>query len=233
MIPWYSKHILLNGEGAQKCIGIALLIIAFLVPWSCLLLFSMLIFTDFFCQNLFQHMHNHKLKSNIKCTSKKKYFDSFEGWIPPECSNCLPCIQTCLPFNQAMYSWFFLKNYLNLSNTGWSKLHVYIVHCTMGTEADKNKYTRLLSEYKQFKKNACQHFRFNSAANLTKFGKFQSKTVPYMKLQERSCQSRLCSWFRSTLIRQPSTTLRETRRSRPRPSWDSLEAPWAFSQDSL
>ena len=44
----------------------------------------------------------------------------------------------------------------------------------MNTEVDKNKYTRLLTDYKKFKKNTCQHFRFNSAANLTTFSEFQS-----------------------------------------------------------
>ena len=39
-------EILLNGEGAEKCMFNALLIIAFLVPLLCLLLFAMLIFTQ-------------------------------------------------------------------------------------------------------------------------------------------------------------------------------------------
>ena len=83
---------------------------------------------------------------------------------------------------------------------------------------DKKKYMRLVSEYKKFKRNASRNFRFKSDANLTSFGEFQSKAIPYMKLQERSCQSQPCSWFRSTLTRRPSTTSRETRRSRRRPS---------------
>ena len=33
-----------------------------------------------------------------------------------------------------------------------------------GDELDRNKYMKLISEYKQFKKNEVQHFRFNSAA---------------------------------------------------------------------
>ena len=44
-----------------------------------------------------------------------------------------------------------------------------------GEERDKKKYLRLVSEYKNFKKTNCQHFRFNSAANLTQFSKFHSK----------------------------------------------------------
>ena len=42
-----------------------------------------------------------------------------------------------------------------------------------GEELDKKKYLRLVSEYKNFNKSSCQHFRFNSAPNLTQFSKFQ------------------------------------------------------------
>ena len=89
-----------------------------------------------------------------------------------------------------------------------------------GEKLDKEKYMRLVSEYKKFKKTACQHFRFNSAANLTRFGKFQfaNPTLFLMKIQERSSQSRRFSWCRSTLTRPPSTRWRGTRRSRRRPS---------------
>ena len=44
-----------------------------------------------------------------------------------------------------------------------------------GEEMDKEKYMTLISEYKRFKMSNVQHFRFNSAANSTNFGKFQSK----------------------------------------------------------
>ena len=37
---------------------------------------------------------------------------------------------------------------------------------------DKDKYLTLISEYKRFKMNNVQHFRFNSAANSADFGKF-------------------------------------------------------------
>ena len=40
-----------------------------------------------------------------------------------------------------------------------------------GKEMDKEKYLMLISEYKRFKTNSVQHFRFNSAANSTNFGK--------------------------------------------------------------
>ena len=33
------------------------------------------------------------------------------------------------------------------------------------------KFKKLMSEYKQFKKNQVQHFRFDSAAHSTSFGK--------------------------------------------------------------
>ena len=45
-----------------------------------------------------------------------------------------------------------------------------------GVEMDKEKYLTLISEYKRFKMNNVQHFRFNSAANSTNFGKFLSET---------------------------------------------------------
>ena len=40
-----------------------------------------------------------------------------------------------------------------------------------GEEQDREKYMKLLSEYKQFKKNNVRHFRFNSESNSTGFGK--------------------------------------------------------------
>ena len=39
-----------------------------------------------------------------------------------------------------------------------------------GAELDEKKFEKLVSEYKNFKKENCQHFRFNSEANLTLFG---------------------------------------------------------------
>ena len=38
-------------------------------------------------------------------------------------------------------------------------------------ELDRQKLKKLISEYKQFKKNQVQHFRFDSAATSTGFGK--------------------------------------------------------------
>ena len=41
-----------------------------------------------------------------------------------------------------------------------------------GEELDKVKFQKMISEYKKFKMNSVKHFRFNSAANNTKFGQF-------------------------------------------------------------
>ena len=43
-----------------------------------------------------------------------------------------------------------------------------------GEELDKEKYLKLIAEYKNFKKKNVQHFRFSSAANLSNFGKSES-----------------------------------------------------------
>ena len=40
-----------------------------------------------------------------------------------------------------------------------------------GDELDRQKLKKLMSEYKQFKKNQVKHFRFDSAAHSTSFGK--------------------------------------------------------------
>ena len=40
-----------------------------------------------------------------------------------------------------------------------------------GDELDRQKYMKLISEYRQFKKIKVQHFRFNSAAHAKTFGK--------------------------------------------------------------
>ena len=42
-----------------------------------------------------------------------------------------------------------------------------------GEELDRDKYMKLLYEYKTFKKTNVRHFRFNSEANTTMFGKGQ------------------------------------------------------------
>ena len=47
-----------------------------------------------------------------------------------------------------------------------------------GGKLDKEKYMRLVSEYKKFKKTACRHFRFNPAGNFY-FGKFKFPHLKY------------------------------------------------------
>ena len=39
-------------------------------------------------------------------------------------------------------------------------------------EVDKAKYKMLISEYKKFKTKNVKHFRFNSAANLSRYGEY-------------------------------------------------------------
>ena len=43
-----------------------------------------------------------------------------------------------------------------------------------GEEVDRMKFQRLIGEYKKFKRNRVQHFRFNSASNQTAFGQFET-----------------------------------------------------------
>ena len=46
-----------------------------------------------------------------------------------------------------------------------------------GDELDRQKYMKLISEYRQFKKNEVQHFRFNSAAQARTYGKFKNSNT--------------------------------------------------------
>ena len=46
-----------------------------------------------------------------------------------------------------------------------------------GEEVDRMKFQRLIGEYKNFKRNRVQHFRFNSASNQTAFGQFETITL--------------------------------------------------------
>ena len=47
-----------------------------------------------------------------------------------------------------------------------------------GQELDKKKYKMLISEYRKFKTKNVKHFRFNSAANMSKFGKSKFAQKP-------------------------------------------------------
>ena len=55
-----------------------------------------------------------------------------------------------------------------------------------GDELDRKKYTKLISEYKQFKKNEVQHFRFSSSEHTTAFGKDLSSTHHWRHLPSES-----------------------------------------------
>ena len=44
-------------------------------------------------------------------------------------------------------------------------------------EVDRKKYSRLISEYIQFKRNHVRHLKFNSAQNETMFGEFLHKCM--------------------------------------------------------
>ena len=59
-----------------------------------------------------------------------------------------------------------------------------------GDELDKEKYRRLISEYKEFKKNNVLQFRFD-AKNFTYYGKFHSSSLPVLSkhLKESSMLS--------------------------------------------
>ena len=46
-----------------------------------------------------------------------------------------------------------------------------------GEEVDRMKFQRLIGEYKNFKRNRVQHFRFNSASNQTAFGQSETTTL--------------------------------------------------------
>ena len=49
-------------------------------------------------------------------------------------------------------------------------------HSIKGHMMDKAKFAKLVSEYKRFKRSYVQHFRFNSAAKTTMFGKFKKSS---------------------------------------------------------
>ena len=46
-----------------------------------------------------------------------------------------------------------------------------------GDEHDRQKFKKLMSEYKQFKKNQVQHFRFDSAVTSIGFGKYMPMRI--------------------------------------------------------
>ena len=90
-------------------------------------------------------------------------------------------------------------------------------------EVDKEKFKMMIAEYRKFKAKNVKHFRLNVRANSSSFGEsdlniFVEFLSNYFVLQVRSFTLQPSNWWRSTLTRPPLTTLRETRRSRRRPS---------------
>ena len=51
------------------------------------------------------------------------------------------------------------------------------------------KFQRLIAEYKDFKRNHVQHFRFNSASNQTAFGQFETTTYRCYNVSGEEIQS--------------------------------------------
>ena len=63
-----------------------------------------------------------------------------------------------------------MKDEMKLMKNGFGQV-VKISTGQWGEELDKKKYKMLISEYRKFKTKTVKHFRFNSAANLSNFGK--------------------------------------------------------------
>ena len=63
-----------------------------------------------------------------------------------------------------------LKEEINVLKDGFGKVRE-IATGQRGEELDKKKFMELISEYRKFKSKNLKHFRFNSAANLSRFGK--------------------------------------------------------------
>ena len=63
-----------------------------------------------------------------------------------------------------------LKNEMQLMKNDFGD-KIKIATGKRGEELDKDKYKMLVSDYRKFKTKNVKHFRFNSAANLSTFGK--------------------------------------------------------------
>ena len=48
----------------------------------------------------------------------------------------------------------------------------------VGEEVDKMKFKKLITDYKDFKRNNVRHFKFNSASDETSFGQFLPALIP-------------------------------------------------------
>ena len=60
--------------------------------------------------------------------------------------------------------------YAKLMNEVDKKVQGILKGSKRGKELDKDKFLKMISEYKRFKINAVKQLRFNSAANSSKFG---------------------------------------------------------------
>ena len=106
--------------------------------------------------------------------------------------------------------------------------------CTTGHDGDNGRCDATnLDWIRDLQKEHCQTFQIQFFCNCNRvwYG-WISAWNWYLKSffsQEMSYPTQLSNWCRSTLTRLPLTTSRETRRSRRRPSWVLLEAPWDSS----
>ena len=62
-----------------------------------------------------------------------------------------------------------MKDEMKLMKNGFGQV-VEIATGQRGEELDKEKYKRLVSEYRKFKTKNVKHFKYSSAANLSMFG---------------------------------------------------------------
>ena len=63
-----------------------------------------------------------------------------------------------------------MKEEMKLMKNGFGQV-IKIATGQKGEELDRNKYEKLISEYRKFNTKHVKHYRFNSAADLSMFGK--------------------------------------------------------------
>ena len=81
-------------------------------------------------------------------------------------------------FNSKLEENMYRELYAKLKNDLEMKTHLTKGDSIKtGEEVDRMKFQRLIGEYKNFKRNRVQHFRFNSASNQTSFGQFETVTL--------------------------------------------------------
>ena len=89
----------------------------------------------------------------IKCGPKER------GCIEKNFTHTFNCNMTC----EGIYADVQRLENNELTNSDNTKI---------GEEVDKMKFQKLIAEYKNFKRNNVQHFRFDSESNQTAFGQF-------------------------------------------------------------